>query len=148
MVSLVMSLSDPLVDEIDDIAGLRARADSGLARLSPSDRQRLVALANRSVNLYELACDQRQQGLLGDDVWEGVQASLARQFSRPGFAEYWATDREVFGPRFASVVDDIQRGANVRSRCCELPTATFRSDRRSLTVGCSGRAALTEVPAQ
>lgn len=112
LVSLIMSLSEPVVAEIDDVSDLRARADSGLANLTPSDRQRFMALANRSMNLYELAFDQRQEGLLADDVWAGFRASLARQFRRPGFAEYWTVDKQVFGPSFTAFVDDVQRGIN------------------------------------
>lgn len=114
LVGLIMSLSDPVVADIDDVLALRARADSGLALLPPDDRQRYMALANRSMNLYELAFDQRREGLLADDVWEGFRQSLERQFRRRGFAEYWALDKEVFGPRFVAFVDEVQRNAALR----------------------------------
>ena len=114
LVSIIMSIGDPVVNEIDDVAGLRARADSGLSRLSASDRQRFMTYSNRLMNLFELAYDQRQDGLLGDDVWAGFRSSLERQFRRPGFAEYWREDKPVFGPRFAAFVDSAQVRATRR----------------------------------
>jgi hypothetical protein len=111
LVSLIMSIGDNVVDEIDDVAALRARADSGLDRMSASDRMRFMTFTNRYMNLYELAFDQHQDGLLGDDVWEGFRISLERQFQRRSFNEYWAADRPVFGPRFAAFADSAQARA-------------------------------------
>src|SRR5687768_17029732 len=55
LVGLIMSIGDPVVNEIDNVADLRTRADSGLDRLSPADRMRFIAFTNRYMNLYELA---------------------------------------------------------------------------------------------
>jgi hypothetical protein len=108
LVSIIMSVSDPIVNKIDDVAVLRARADSGFSRLSATERQQFISYSNRLMNLFELAFDQREDGLLGDDVWGGFSSSLERQFLRPGFVEYWEYDRAVFGPRFAAFVDSAR----------------------------------------
>ena len=114
LVGIIMSIGDPVVSEIDDVTALRTSADSGLDRLTVSDRTRFMTLTNRYMNLYELGYDLRADGLLGEDVWQGFRSSLERQFERRGFREYWAADRVVFGPRFAAFVDSAQAKSQVK----------------------------------
>ena len=114
LVGIIMSISDQVISEIDDVTALRTSADSGLERLTASDRTRFMTLTNRYMNLYELGYDLRADGLLGEDVWRGFRSSLERQFERRGFREYWAADRTVFGPRFAAFVDSAQAKAQAK----------------------------------
>lgn len=107
LVGLIMSIGDPVINEIENVTELRARADSGLTRLSDADRTRFQTLSNRTMVLFELAYYQWQDGLLDDDVWAAVQASLERSFERPGFVAYWGDDRPVFGSEFVDFVDTL-----------------------------------------
>ena len=107
LVGLIMSIGDPLINEIEDVTELRARGDSVLTRLSDADRARFQALSNRSMVFYELAYYQWQEGLLDDDLWVAMQASLEGQFDRPGFVAYWDDDRAVFGSEFVDFVDTL-----------------------------------------
>ena len=115
LVGLIMSLGDPVIDEIRDVTELRVQADLGLSALSRSDRERFRTYSNRYMSLFELAFYQRQAGLLTDDVWSGFLGSLERFARRPAFVEYWAEDRLAFGSEFAAFVDsfgtDAERGS-------------------------------------
>lgn len=108
LVALTMVLGDPVIAEIDDVADLRNRADSGLQTLSPSDLHRFRTYSNRFFNVFELAYYQWREGLLEDDVWEGFRRGLEQQLGRRGFEEYWEQDKSVFGPEFARYVDGLR----------------------------------------
>jgi len=100
--------NQPLLDEIDDVTDLMAKANLGLDSLSAKDLARYQALIADRLNLFEMSYYAFERGLMDEEIWSAWHAFMESYLDlNPSVVEAWSVARLQFGEGFRSVVDRL-----------------------------------------
>ncbi len=73
--------------------------------MSPDDKLRFIAHANRNFRLWEYSYYQHEDSRLHDEIWRGWSLSMQREFMHPGMRRVWSSSAELYGDRYRAFVE-------------------------------------------
>src|SRR5262249_20377068 len=98
----IIALASTFGDEVAKNPELRKVISAGL-RTEPEnepDRSAFHFILLSLLRRYENMHYQSHLGLLPDEQWHGLRASLARYVTKPGFLSWWQRNAELFNGDF------------------------------------------------
>jgi hypothetical protein len=93
-----------LVIEKTEIARLRRVGLAEPEQLDPDDRIRFDRLMSTYFRFQDNLWEQRRNGTLDENQWEGYREVLRRLVTEPGARSYWAEHRESYSASFRTLM--------------------------------------------
>jgi len=106
-VEMYLQFIRSITDQPDIARIWRAGIESGMAGLDEIEKVQFISFLSGLFRYYEVSFIQHSKGKLDPELWQNVEAQLAKLVVSVGFHEWWLVRRDFHSERFQSFIEQL-----------------------------------------